>query len=364
MKILIITSGHQPSDDRIYHKEIITLLEAGHRVVLLTKNQSESLPNHELFQHIDYNVGSSRVFINKAVDYATEFNPDKVIVHEMELLPLGLKIKKKINAVFIYDIHEAHIEMWDAFSTKPTPIKNIINWGLRVYEQYHLRSVDRALSPSPVIVNRYRQNGIKTYFIPNYPRLIPPQERETSHTINLIYHGQISTERGIGDLIEAVSLLKGGEQNIKLDIYGKERLHGTVKSFEKQVQRLGLERVISFHDSIPHDEIIEKIQDADIGVIPFRDLPMFRVAVPIKLFEYMMCNCAVIAGDLPLMREFAKENIDYFQTGNIQNMSKKLNTLIVDEIRRNTLKRAGREIVERKYNWAHVEPTFLNAVNS
>jgi len=364
MKILVVTAGHQPSDDRIYHKEIITLLDAGHHVVLVTKNQHEVLSANTSFLHINYSVSTLREFLKKIVYYATEFNPDKVIGHEMELLPLSLKIKKKIKTDFIYDIHEAHIEMWDAFSTKPTPIKNIINWGLRVYEQYHLRNVDRALSPSPVIVDRYTQKGIKTVFIPNYPRLILHKERDTNRTINLIYHGQISIERGIGDLIEAVSLLEVREQNIKLDIYGKERLTGTVKLFEKQVRKLNLERVISFYDSIPYDEIIEKIQDADIGVIPFRDLPMFRVAAPIKLFEYMMCDCAVIAGDLPLMREVGKENIDYFETENVQDLAGKLSILINDEAKRNTLKNAGRKMVKQKYNWAHVEPTFLNAVLS
>ena len=362
MIILVVTTGHQPSDDRIYYKEIITLLDAGHHVVLVTKNQHETLPANKLFLHINYNVSSLREFVKKTVDYATEFNPDKIIIHEMELLPLGQKLKKEIKADYIYDIHEAHIEMWDAFSTKPTLIKTIINWGLYVYEQHHLRNMDRALTPSPVIVDRYIQQGIITYFIPNYPRLIPSKQRNDSPTINLIYHGQISTERGIGDLIEAMSLLKVGEQNIKLEVYGKERLPGTVKFFEKQVRNLDLERVISFHASIPYDEIIEKIHDADIGVIPFRDLPMFRIAVPIKLFEYMMCNCAVIASDLPLIREFAKENIDFFITENVQNLADKLSVLINDETKRNTLKKSGRKMVERKYNWAHVEPAFLNAV--
>ena len=49
----------------------------------------------------------------------------------------------------------------------------------------------------------------------------------------MIYHGQISFERGLADLINAFQDISEHTPGIKLDIYGSERVPGTIRQLEQ-----------------------------------------------------------------------------------------------------------------------------------
>ncbi|MBC8402425.1 MAG: glycosyltransferase [Candidatus Marinimicrobia bacterium] len=362
MKILVITCGHGPTDDRIYFKEIQSLLTHGHDVVLLTMNRGNTDTIRKRFRHIDCQCTRLKQYKNFAENFAYNWKPDRVIIHEFELLPCGVKIKAGLKIPLIFDVHEAHREMWSAFSTKPPGIKQIINWSLGAFERFHIKHVDCVLVPSPILIDRYSNSGIATYFVPNYPRLISFNDGIATEKQRIIYHGQISYERGIGDLIEAVKNLPQYHDTLNVDIYGSERLSNTITRMMCQIKKLGLGKIISIHDSLLYDDILVELFRADIGIVPFHDLPMFQIAVPIKLFEYMMCNCVVVTSDLPLIREFIGDIAHYYSPGDIEGLQNILITVLenIKDLKKRAI--AGRKLIEKKYNWGKIESMFIDAV--
>jgi glycosyltransferase involved in cell wall biosynthesis len=102
--------------------------------------------------------------------------------------------------------------------------------------------------------------------------------------------------------------------------------------------------------------------ETHIGIIPFQDHSMFHIAVPIKLFEYMLHGCAVLSSNLPPIYEFAENTVAYYSPGDSIDLRNKLHELILNSDLRNKYANAGLEKSKDNYVWSQVEKTFLSTV--
>lgn len=363
--IAIVTCGHRPDDERIYTREIKALLKAGYQITYFTRwvkesNLSEDNLWHRNYSDKDLSVKEYTQGISK--DFKV-LKPDIVHIHEFELLPLASKAKKNYKSKIIYDVHEANIELWDAFSTKPQGIKQVVNKLLDQFEKKYLKNVDKVFTPSPILVERYENHGIKSYLLPNYP-IDLPRRSSKSEEKTIIYHGQISIERGIEDLIRAIPPLVKKGNSLKLDIYGTERLPGTIDQLKDLNQELQIADFVNFHDQVPHSEILKILSKAHIAVIPFHDHPMFRIGIPVKLFEAMWAKCAIIASELEPIKEYDSEFIEFFPPGDIETLSLKLDHMLTNDNERIKAGEIGAKLIKEKYNWNKVEHVLIDVYRS
>ena len=156
--IAIITCGHRPDDERVYTREIKSLLKAGHKITYFTRWDKESNLSEENLWHRNYSEKNLSIkdYTGGILRDFKVSKPKIVHIHEFELLPLAGKAKKLYNSNIIYDVHEANIELWDAFSSKPQGIKQIINKLLDQFEKKYLRYVDVVFTTTPELVERYK----------------------------------------------------------------------------------------------------------------------------------------------------------------------------------------------------------------
>ncbi len=359
--IAVVTCGHRPDDERIYEREIKSLLTAGYEITYFTRWKSDITLSEKNLWHRNYSEKdiSIKEYTNGILKDFKVLKPKVVHIHEFELLPLAKKAKRLFNTKIIYDVHEANIELWDAFSSKPAGVKQVINKSLNQYEKSYLKSVDYVLAATPELVNRYEKRGVKSSFIPNYPIVFPRRNRK-SEIPTIIYHGQISLERGLEDLIKAVSPIMKKDLSFKVEIYGSERVAGIVDQLNEQIAVLNLKDIVKIHDQIPHDEMLKGLSKAHIAVIPFRDHPMFRIAIPVKMFEAMWARCAIIASDLEPIRKYGEDFIELYPPGDVKALSRSIERLLYNEEERNRMGAMGSKLVKEKYNWRKVEPTLLD----
>lgn len=359
--IAIITCGHRPDDERVYTREIKSLLKAGHKITYFTRWDKESNLSEENLWHRNYS--EKNLSIN---DYARGIlrdfkvsKPKVVHVHEFELLPLASKAKKIYNSKIIYDVHEANIELWDTFSSKPEGVKQIINKLLDKFEKKYLKNVDVVLTTTPELVDRYKSSGINSFLLPNYPIDLPRRGKK-SKVKTIIYHGQISVERGIEDLIKALPPLIQKGHTFKLDIYGTERISGTIDKLNKLIKELRISDSVNIYDQIPHNEMLNTLSKAHIAVIPFHGHPMFRIAIPVKLFESMWAKCAIVASDLQSIKNYDNDFIKFYPPGDVDALTTKLDKFLSNEDECLRAGEVGAKLIKGKYNWEEVENVLLD----
>ena len=359
--IAVVTCGHRPDDERIYEREIKSLLTAGYEITYFTRWKSDITLSKKNLWHRNYSEKDLSIneYTKGILKDFKVLKPQVVHIHEFELLPLAKKAKKLFNAKIIYDVHEANIELWDVFSSKPAGVKQVINKSLNQYEKGYLKSVDYVFAVTPELVSRYEKRGVKSAFLPNYP-IVFPRRSKKSEIPTIIYHGQISLERGLEDLINAVSPIMKKDLSFKVEIYGSERVAGTVDQLNEQIAVLNLKDVVKTHSQIPHDEMLKELSKAYIAVIPFRDNPMFQIAIPVKMFEAMWARCAIIASDLDPIRKYGEGLMELYPPGDIEALSRSIERLLHNDEERNRMGMMGSKLVKEKYNWQKIEPTLLD----
>jgi len=362
--IAVVTCGHRPDDERIYKREIKSMLRAGYKITYFTRWKGDITLSGKNLWHRNYSEKNISIkdFADGIIKDFKVLKPQVVHIHEFELLPLAKKAKKLFNTKIIYDVHEANIELWDAFSSKPIGLKQMINKSLNQYEKSYLKSVDYVFTVTPELVSRYEKRGVKSKFIPNYPITFPRRNRK-SKIPTIIYHGQISLERGLEDLIIALPPIVKKEISFKVEIYGSERVSGTIDKIYEQINKLKLNNVVNIHNQIPHDEMLKALSKAHIAVIPFRDHAMFQIAIPVKMFEAMWARCAIIASDLEPIRRYGEGFMELYPPGDIEALGRSIERLLNNDEERLRMSTAGSKLVIEKYNWQKVEPTLLDIYN-
>jgi glycosyltransferase involved in cell wall biosynthesis len=61
---------------------------------------------------------------------------------------------------------------------------------------------------------------------------------------------------------------------------------------------------VNWLGTVPHESLPALLRAADIGWVPFLDVPKLRKNIATKQFEYMACGLPVLGSDLPPIARF------------------------------------------------------------
>ena len=351
--IVVISCSHFPDDERIYHKEIQSIIGEGYYVKYFTFAESIIYINNKNITHINYDKSeySLRDYLKLVEDKLMNDPPKVIHIHEPELFPLAIKLKKGFNTKIIYDVHEDYPSMIDTFSRFSNPLRNIKIRYWKLKEKRFLKYVDEIFIASPGVANSgFVDQGFKPILLENYPlkKFIKKININSKKKNSLIYHGNIAPERGISELIKSLSIVKKEVPDIFLSIYGGFRTHSYKRELFKLVSSLNLDSHITFYKHIEHEDIWDHLRENLIGVIPFNDNPLTRVNTPTKLFEYMAAGCHIISSSLPPVTRY-DARINFFPPGDVRSLASSIittfNNIDEDDILYN------QEKVQSTYNW-------------
>jgi glycosyltransferase involved in cell wall biosynthesis len=122
------------------------------------------------------------------------------------------------------------------------------------------------------------------------------------------------------------------------------------KALEDHARKLGVERSVTFTGIVPRDEVARYIAAFDVALQP----AVVPYASPLKLFEYMILGCAIVAPAMPNLCEILVdgENALLFDADSPESFSVALSRISSDAGLRERLgKSAARTIIERKLTW-------------
>ncbi len=147
-------------------------------------------------------------------------------------------------------------------------------------------------------------NGVDTKLFTPQP-LNPPSDSRT-----LLYVGTLADWQGLDLLIEAMSaIVAQSPAKLKIVGRGRGRQH---KDLAKRIRKLGLEDRVSIEPAAPHHEMPAIIAQADVCVAPlaYNDRNVTQGCCPLKIIEYMASGRPVVAANLPVVRELARDDVD------------------------------------------------------
>ena len=136
----------------------------------------------------------------------------------------------------------------------------------------------------------------------------------------IVYAGSFYDWKGVDDLLLAAAGLPG----YRVTLLGGDA--ADIERLRPMVAPNGAE--IVFLPRLPPEAVMAMLMEACIAVLPNRAEGVSRFTSPLKLFEYMAAGCAIVAADLPSVREVLPATLPgWFVPGDPASLGTALRTL-------------------------------------
>ena len=189
----------------------------------------------------------------------------------------GLLIARALGIPSVLTVHGTDVLHYFAPGKRP--------WArnIRIAE-----SVDALLAVSTMLMERvapYRSSGFRMV-VPNGVDLSLVPQVHPNHPHRIISVGTLKERKCMDRTIEAFSRIAGDYPDAELTIVGQGPLEASLKA---QAARLGLSDRITFTGGIPHEEVLKRMADSDVFV-----LPSWGEGYGIVYIEAMAAGCIAI----------------------------------------------------------------------
>jgi len=361
-KVCHLTTVHAIDDVRIFVKECIGLATYGFDVTLITCG-------NEAFEEVKNGVKCISLFVpvrnrlqrmikrtNTVYLRALQVDADIYHVHDPELLPIAMKIKKR-GKIVVYDSHEDTPVLIKQRKWIPYLFRNVFSFLFAKYEKKVVKKLDAVISVTPLIVDRFKAINKNTYQITNFPHVENIHDKSLSRRKDICFAGNLTYAYMLENVITALSKTEGTQ----LILAGKPV---TSKYLEVLKNQAGWNKV-DYLGRISHEEVKSVYGSALIGIVCPGYIPNagYRVGSlgVLKLFEYMHAGLAVICTDFVLWKEIVeKENcglcVNPYDTDGI---AKAIQYLVDNPDLATAMGNNGRKAIEREYNWATQEKVLV-----
>lgn len=364
IRIAHLTSVHSRYDTRIFHKECCSLAKKYETFLIVADGLGDETKNDVTIQDIgafsnrkERVLNGSKAILNKAI------NLDASIyhLHDPELIPIGLILKKKYGKIVIFDAHEdLPNQILSKHYIKPLvrkPIASIV----KILEDVFCSKFDGIVAATPHIRTKFLKSNKFTVDINNYPKLqefsnLPSRYKQSNQ---VCYIGGISDVRGIIEILQAISLTTN---SIHLKIAGSF----IDSSLEPKIKKMDEWQAIEYLGFIGRDGIKQVLSESAAGLVTLHPTMSYLDSLPVKMFEYMSAGVPIIASDFPLWKSI----IDTEECGicinplEPQEIADAIDFIIMNPKIANKMGQNGRKAIISKYNWSFEETKLFKLYNN
>jgi glycosyltransferase involved in cell wall biosynthesis len=226
--------------------------------------------------------------------------------------------------------------------------------------------VDRALVITQAIFDEMVRLGVE----PDHMRVLPngvhvarftPLERDrvleaklkVKDKVVIGYIGSLIHYEGIELLLQAAARLKTKRHDFHVLIVGDGTGMLTLRELDAE---LGTADVVTFTGRVPHDQVDGYYSLLDVSTIPRLPLPICELVSPMKPFEAMAMEKAMLVSDVAALTEIVEDEVTglTFRKGDVESYVTQLERLIDDAELRARLGKRAREWVVAERDWSVV----------
>lgn len=350
-KVVLFSTVHQATDDRIFHKEARSLAEAAYNVVVIASHPREQRIEAVHIKPL-WKTRSRFERMLRATSLLPWLLRERAVIyhfHDPELIPAGLLLRL-LGKKAIYDSHEDMPQDILLKKYVPASLRPILSRLARLFETWAGRILSGVIVPS----EDYSPHIPSRVVVHNYPILdyVCPAARvrgdiQSCHPF-LVYCGTMTAVRGASEMLGSVAIA-AEHVPVQLRLMGRVEDEGLLSEIASGEQK----GFVEYLGQIPHRDVYGYCMGAVAGLLLYHSSPFHQFIAPIKLFEFMACRVPVIASDLPFFRKIVHDQGCGLVVNplDLQAVADAIIYLIEHPEEARRMGERGEELVRTKYNW-------------
>ncbi len=228
----------------------------------------------------------------KIVEIIENYNPTHIVLRFPNAAILRWSIKNKVKIITLFADSltsqglRRKVKIWRL-------VRLLNNSGVEWVGNHHINScasLNKAgVAPEKIVPWDWpRESRTPQEF---EPKTIDPNRK--SYTF--FYAGSISESKGVGDLIDALPLLRDRGIEGHLKIAGSPH---KIAPFKEQAAANQVSDLVDFLGLIPNEKVVDSMRDVDIVFIPSRHC--YAEGLPSTIYEALCSRTPIVASDHPM----------------------------------------------------------------
>jgi glycosyltransferase involved in cell wall biosynthesis len=295
---------------------------------------------------------------------------DLIYVHNMpDVLVLCGLLPKAFGAKLILDLHDPMPELMMTIFGLPVGARSVRI--LALLEKWSIGLADSIVTVNRACANLFASRSCeseKITVVMNSPDetafpLRPPSRQHDSgkgKPFVIMYHGSLVERNGLDLAVEALARVRRSIPNSELRIYGSR--NAFLDKVLARAQELGLGNAVRYLGPKSMDEIVEAIDQCDVGIIPNHRNIFTELNTPTRIFEYLALGKPVIAPRAPgICDYFDDQSLIFFELGSAEDLARKIEYVFTAPDEATAVVRRGQR-VHSAHQWRQEKLTFLSLV--
>jgi glycosyltransferase involved in cell wall biosynthesis len=259
---------------------------------------------------------------------------DLVHVHNMpDVLVFSALVPKILGAKVILDLHDPMPElMMTIFNLR---LESLSVRALKQSEKWSIRFADLALTPNAAFKRLFTSRSCpleKMHIMMNSPEEEIFKFRPVSSVISprdpfrpfvILYHGSLVARHGLDLAIDALQTVRKTIPTATIVICGESTPY--FEEIMKSVEQRGLQQTVRYLGMRNSPQIVEAIEQCDLGIIPNRRSIFTEINMPTRIFEYLALGKPVIAPSTQGIQDyFSGQDLIFFEPDNVADLARKI----------------------------------------
>jgi glycosyltransferase involved in cell wall biosynthesis len=387
----VLLFSHYPADSRP-RRAAEALAAQGVDIDLICLREDNRQPAHETYGNINvrrvrlkrHRGGKLRYIAEYVAFIAASFfylgrrsltqRYDLVHVHNMpDVLVFSAIIPKLLGAKIVLDLHDPMPELMQTIfhlskdSLSVAILKRLEKWSIRFADLVLTVNLackkiysSRSCEPGKIkVVINSPDDGIFRLRHADAP-VVNGKNGNGSDPFVILYHGSLVHRNGFDLALESLENVQKAIPSVRLKVCGARTAF--FEQVMKSAQQRGLDRNIDYLGPCNLNQIVEAIENCDLGIIPNHRNIFTEINTPTRIFEYLALAKPVIAPKARGVQDYFGDNdLIFFNLGDADDLARKIEFVYSHPVdAAETVKRG--QAVYLSHTWSRERLTLLNSI--